>query len=278
MEFLASVLATLQRGLFGWVTVAVVLTVFELLNARERIGLRQRAAGMAYWTVSIAASAVIATAAVAMTKAYGIMPLVNLPVFSGLAWAGPLAALIAVVLAATVNDFFFYCYHRIQHRWLWRYHAVHHSVRDLTAVNSYHHISETVIGLLLAIPTTLVICDVGPALPFVSLILYLHIVWIHSPTRINLGPLRILFADNNFHRIHHSLEERHFDKNFGAFTTLWDRLFGTAHFPSRDEWPDVGLAEVDQPRTLKEWVDLPTRYRNAVIAPADHPMPVAVPG
>jgi sterol desaturase/sphingolipid hydroxylase (fatty acid hydroxylase superfamily) len=29
------------------------------------------------------------------------------------------------------------------------------------------------------------------------------------------------------HRIHHSPEVEHFDRNFGGITPLWDRLFGT---------------------------------------------------
>ena len=116
--------------------------------------------------------------------------------------------------------------------------------------------------LLYTIPTSLIVSDMGPGLPFVSLAIWLHIVWIHSPTRANFGPLRALFVDNRFHRIHHSLEERHFDKNFGAFTTLWDRLFGTACFPERGEWPAVGLAEIDEPNGVREWIDLPARYAN----------------
>jgi sterol desaturase/sphingolipid hydroxylase (fatty acid hydroxylase superfamily) len=51
--------------------------------------------------------------------------------------------------------------------------------------------------------------------------------------------------DNRFHRLHHSVEERHFDKNFGLTTPLWDLLFGTLCVPAKDEWPETGLA--DQP-------------------------------
>ena len=76
----------------------------------------------------------------------------------------------------------------------------------------------------------------------------------------SLGPLRAWFVDNRYHRIHHSLEERHFDRNFGAFTTLWDRLFGTHYAPEPGEWPDVGLAEVGEPGGVREWLDQPLRY------------------
>lgn len=277
MDFAALILAQLQSGLLGWAIVAAILTAFELLNPHEAMSLRQRASGMAFWALLVPASATMVAGFSMVMTALDIRPLMTLPMFAAVSWAGPLATVGAVILAAAANDFFFYWFHRIQHRWLWRFHAVHHSIRDLSAVNSYHHLSEALMALVLyTVPISLIVSDVGPALPFASLLLHLHIVWIHSPTRFHFGPLRAVFADNRFHRIHHSLEERHFDKNFGAFTTVWDRLFGTAHFPERDEWPAVGLAEVDQPRDLRQWLDLPARYRAATSptsdgAPPAHP-------
>lgn len=267
MAFFFLALAELKHGAAGWIVVGALLTAFETLNPREGATVGGRTAGLAFWAVSIPITALLATATTMAMQALDIQPLMTLPVFAAVGFAGPLAAPIAVLLAATVQDFFFYWFHRIQHRFLWRWHAVHHSIRDLSAVNSYHHVSETLMSLvLLTIPTTLIVTDAGPALPIVGLALWLHIVWIHSPTRATLGPLRALFVDNRFHRIHHSLEPAHFDRNFGAFTTLWDRVFGTAYFPARDEWPDVGLAEVDQPHTIGEWLDLPQRYHAATRA------------
>ena len=110
-----------------------------------------------------------------------------------------------------------------------------------------------------AVPTSLIVSDAASAVPMVGLFMWLHIVWIHSPTRANFGPLRAWFVDNRYHRIHHSLEERHFDRNFGAFTTLWDRLFGTHHAPAPGEWPEVGLAEISEPANVREWLVQPLR-------------------
>ena len=114
--------------------------------------------------------------------------------------------------------------------------------------------------VLYAVPTSLITSDASTAVPLIGLVMWLQIVWIHSPTRANLGPLRAWFVDNRYHRIHHSLEERHFDRNFGAFTTLWDRAFGTHYAPASDEWPDVGLAEVGEPADIRQWLNQPLRY------------------
>ena len=188
----------------------------------------------------------------------------------------PLAVILAPIAGAAVYDFFFYWFHRAQHRWFWRYHAVHHSVRELNAVNAYHHITEPFFqAVFLLLPASLFGSDTGYLAPAMAVVLHLHSSFIHSPTSIDLCRLRLFFCDNRFHRIHHSIEERHFDRNFGAFTTLWDRLFGTAHFPAAQEWPDVGLAEVDQPRGLIAWAMMPYRLRResdpprASIAPAN---------
>jgi sterol desaturase/sphingolipid hydroxylase (fatty acid hydroxylase superfamily) len=82
-------------------------------------------------------------------------------------------------------------------------------------------------------------------------------IFIHSSVNLNIGPLRYIIGDNHFHRIHHSMEEPHFDKNFGTTTPIWDVLFGTAHFPRRGEWPAVGLSDVEEPKRVRDFFLLP---------------------
>jgi hypothetical protein len=43
-----------------------------------------------------------------------------------------------------------------------------------------------------------------------------------------------------FHRIHHSMERRHFDKNFGGRLIVWDYLFGTMN-ANFNEYPKIGV-------------------------------------
>lgn len=244
----------------AWLCVFACLTVWEVLNPREDHRLASRLHGLGFWIISIALGLILTKAWRTAWDLTGWRPLFELPPISRIFPNEGAAVLIAGILSALVHDFFFYWYHRAQHRWLWKWHSVHHSVTELNAVNSYHHISESIFSLMLiSIPMTLLIADIGPSAPIMTFALWCHIVWIHSPTRATLGPLRVVLCDNRFHRIHHSLEERHFDKNFGAFTTLWDRVFGTMYMPARDEWPAVGLAEVSQPASFKEWLDMPAR-------------------
>ena len=173
-------------------------------------------------------------------------------------WASAIIVGIAIILA---KDFFFYWEHRIQHRWLWRWHAPHHAIRNLSATNSWHHWSEILMfALMVALPMSLLTPAFGPRPFLIGLILSWQPIYLHSATRLQLGPvLGRLVVDSRYHRIHHSLEPKHFERNFGAATPLWDWLFGTAYFPRPDEWPEVGLAGVEEPATLAEWSALPWR-------------------
>lgn len=237
-----------------------LMTAVELLFPREKQSLDQRLTGLGIWALYVPISMVIFKLFHALWVAIGIRPLLTVPM--SFDWTGIAAIVVAPIAAALVYDFFFYWFHRAQHAFAWRFHAVHHSIRELNAANSYHHVSEPIFqAVFLLLPVSLIVTDTGPTVPAMLIILHLQATFIHSPTSINLGPLRVFFCDNRFHRIHHSLEEKHFDKNFGAFTTLWDRLFGTAWFPARSEWPATGLAEIDQPRSLWGWIDLPIRFR-----------------
>lgn len=185
--------------------------------------------------------------------------------------------LAAGLLGGMIGNFFYYWWHRAQHTvpLLWRIHKVHHSITELSATSSYHHFTEDFFQyFLVIIPTALLIrVDGGEVPSLVLAVLATQSYFIHSSANINIGPLRYIIGDNRFHRIHHSREARHFDKNFGTNTPLWDVLFGTAYFPKRGEWPAVGLADVAEPQTIRDYLTLP--FRAAVDTAPHSPKPAA---
>jgi sterol desaturase/sphingolipid hydroxylase (fatty acid hydroxylase superfamily) len=78
-------------------------------------------------------------------------------------------------------------------------------------------------------------------------------VWgyvIHMNFRLYLGPLATVLGGPQGHRIHHSLEPQHVNKNFAAFFPVWDILFGTFHRPRRGEYPRTGVANISSDTTL----------------------------
>jgi sterol desaturase/sphingolipid hydroxylase (fatty acid hydroxylase superfamily) len=68
----------------------------------------------------------------------------------------------------------------------------------------------------------------------------------HANLRTHFGPLRFALVTPQSHRIHHSLERRHRDQNFGTLFCIWDRLFGT-QWPGHDEYPATGIADESFP-------------------------------
>jgi sterol desaturase/sphingolipid hydroxylase (fatty acid hydroxylase superfamily) len=169
---------------------------------------------------------------------------------------------IAATLAGLISgNLLYYWFHRAQHAtpFLWRFHKVHHSITEMSALNSYHHITEDALQYVLTIaPMLLLIQFTSGAMPWiVAAILGTQAFYVHSSANINIGPLRYLIGDNRFHRIHHSTEERHFGKNFGTTTPIWDMLFRTAYFPKPGEWPQTGLSEMAEPKSVREFITIP---------------------
>jgi sterol desaturase/sphingolipid hydroxylase (fatty acid hydroxylase superfamily) len=237
-------------GAFG------VLTAVEIFWRRDSQSIRERVNGLAFWAIFIPIQIAAVLAGAALLKLLGVRPLLSVSLDMG--WAGWLGALLASILGFAWLDFFFYWSHRAQHRFFWRWHKVHHSVRNLSAINSYHHWSDPLFtAFLFAPPAALIDIGFAPSVGMLSILFSAQPLFLHSSTTLHFGPLGKAFVDNRFHRIHHSLEAHHLDRNFGAMTTLWDRLFGTAYFPAKDEWPAVGVAGLDEPRSIREWSAIP---------------------
>jgi sterol desaturase/sphingolipid hydroxylase (fatty acid hydroxylase superfamily) len=153
-------------------------------------------------------------------------------------------AVVQAVGAFLVADLFGYLAHRLLHRvpWLWHFHAVHHSQRDLNPFTTKRaHLVEDLFSFAFAL---LPIGIVGGSYPTWFFVPVLNGYWsyfIHANVKTDLGPLRYLLVSPQNHRVHHSLERRHFDKNFGTQLAVWDYLFGTA-WRRYDEYPASGVA------------------------------------
>jgi sterol desaturase/sphingolipid hydroxylase (fatty acid hydroxylase superfamily) len=131
-------------------------------------------------------------------------------------------------------DFTGYWIHRAFHRGrLWRFHAVHHSPRNLTWLSSVrlHPVNDLiprvaqVVALLVLGFDPAVLAGAVPALGLYALLLHARVPW-------RFGPLRFVFASPAFHRWHHTCEAAGRDKNFAGFLPIWDLIFGTYWLPA----------------------------------------------
>jgi len=76
--------------------------------------------------------------------------------------------------------------------------------------------------------------------------------FIHANIRLDIRWLTPVIGGPQLHRIHHSLESGHLNRNFSAFFPVWDILFGTYYRPGRGEYPHTGVADYALPRRLQD--------------------------
>lgn len=157
-----------------------------------------------------------------------------------------------VVVSLVIVDLLTWVHHWVRHQGvLWRFHLIHHSQRELNQFTDFrvHAVDLLVVYGILAIPTAALHLAPG-AIMSVALARAAHARFIHANIRTNLGPLRHILVTPQYHRIHHSIEPRHQDKNFGGLLTVWDRIFGTL-WTKYDEYPATGVADVEfEPRLI----------------------------
>ena len=239
-----------------------VMTILEWLLPVRRQSLKRRLQSLVFWVLAVPVTGATMAFADVTFHALGGQSLIAPRIWFGYDPVTRAASLVvAPIIGAMIGDFFFYWGHRAEHAFFWRFHRVHHSITELNAVNSYHHISEELIRTALMVwPNAIVFApDVGPVLPAVGAVIALSGFYVHSNIRVHLGPFNRIFCDNQFHRIHHSTDPEHFNTNFCAFSTIWDQLFGTAYFPGPDEWPDTGLADFEEPNSVRDWLTAPVK-------------------
>lgn len=264
MSFGSAIIGNLLVTWQSTLSIAAIMWCLERLLPGQKISVESQLRALKFWALAGIGTAAALTLYQWLGQLLQPHPLVVIPLNSWL--ASPAAHWSMYIVAPLVGmitfDFFGYWLHRAQHKWLWRLHAVHHSIEELSGINSYFHWTEQFFRIaFISLPAAyLVGIDAIETVFIIELLFRLQDYYLHSPSKLHFGPVvRRLIADNRFHRIHHSVEERHFDKNFGAGTSLWDQLFGTAYFPAADEWPTVGVTGQPEARTISEYMFGPFR-------------------
>lgn len=158
-----------------------------------------------------------------------------------------------------LTDFVNYWAHVWFHRspTLWAFHEVHHSAEVLTPAAAYRvHPIENLIIVMLQAPVAglSALCFrhiLGPDREFmmifgVSIIGFIYALLgthlRHSHIWFSYGPwLNRLIMCPAHHQIHHSVDPRHWNRNFGVKFTVWDAWFGTLYQPGKPETLRVGL-------------------------------------
>lgn len=230
-----------------------------LVGKRHSITGRLRAA--VFWAIQIGVHVVVLELMQRALRGVGIGPLFVLDLsWLGAAWGGIAQVAVAAslsLLPGFVFDFAYYWFHRLQHAvpFLWRYHAVHHAIEELNATNCYHHWTEGLFRIpLMVLPLTLLLDLRVPELAVITNIVGAWAQFVHADSRLDFGPFRWFVVSPRFHRVHHSLERGHFDRNFAGVFPIFDMVFGTAHFPKAGDTIETGLADRREARTIGSYL------------------------
>ena len=140
-------------------------------------------------------------------------------------WTTPVGWLLALL----AYDFLYYWNHRLGHRVgvLWAAHVVHHQSQHYNLSTALRQpVSYPLLGWVFYLPMAL--AGVPPLVfVVVGLIDLLYQFWIHTEQIGSMGRFDRWFASPSNHRVHHAVNDRYVDKNYGGILMLWDHLFGT---------------------------------------------------
>jgi sterol desaturase/sphingolipid hydroxylase (fatty acid hydroxylase superfamily) len=178
--------------------------------------------------------------------------------------------LLSFILLVVTIDFWTYFVHRAQHKFpaLWAMHSLHHSAEALSAVTGARHFwleDPFVSGVF---PVVAIVFKVPPDM-VVLVVLFYFLAGdglAHLNMRLSLGRFALVFNNPQYHRIHHSAEPQHRDKNFCKLLPLLDVIFGTAWKPGKDEFPTTGLDTGEKPTGFLDGIIWPIRHKLPWIA------------
>lgn len=181
---------------------------------------------------------------------------------------------IVTFVAAAIVDFSVFFAHFLCHKvsFLWPFHEVHHSAEVLTPVTVHRAhpvevfmdglVTSVLSGALAATYSAMTGDTVQPLTLFglnvISFAYYLFVYQLrHSHVWLSYGPVvSHLIVSPAQHQIHHSIDRKHWNKNYGFTFAFWDWLFGTLYVPKEREKITFGVPDID----AREFSTVPRLY------------------
>lgn len=176
-------------------------------------------------------------------------------------WVSSLSLAVQIPLILLLGDLLAYWSHRLFHgRWLWPFHAVHHSSRSVDWLSSVrlHPVNDAASRLAQVVPlywlgfNGAALAAFMPFLTFYALLLHANVSW-------SYGRLRYVIASPTFHRWHHTTEAEGLDKNFAGIFPFIDLAFGTFYMPANRQPQRFGIVNDPVPTGLLAQLRYPFR-------------------
>jgi sterol desaturase/sphingolipid hydroxylase (fatty acid hydroxylase superfamily) len=166
---------------------------------------------------------------------------------------------IASLLGFLALDLAIYAQHVAFHKvpLLWRLHRMHHADLDIDVTTGLRfHPIEIVISMLIKIAVVIAL-GIPPVAVFAfEVVLNATSLFNHGnvsmPSWLDRA-VRLIVVTPDMHRVHHSIEPRETDSNFGFNLPWWDRLFRTYRAAPRagHDRMTIGLSTFRDPAELR---------------------------
>jgi alkylglycerol monooxygenase len=139
-------------------------------------------------------------------------------------------------------DFIFYWVHRWGHHIniMWAAHSPHHSAEEMNFFVALRaSVTQRLFSFFFFWPLTLI--GFKPIDIYAMTGVHLFIAFLHHTEFIPKlwRWIEFIFTTPSHHRVHHGINFRYLDKNFGEFLIIWDRLFKT--YAEEDEKVIYGM-------------------------------------
>jgi sterol desaturase/sphingolipid hydroxylase (fatty acid hydroxylase superfamily) len=164
---------------------------------------------------------------------------------------------VAFVLSVVALDLAIYFQHVLSHAVpaLWRLHRMHHADLDFDVTTGIRfHPLEILLSMAVKLAVIAALGAPAAAVLAFEVLLNATSMFNHGnlriPARLDRA-LRWLVVTPDMHRVHHSIERRETDSNFGFNLPWWDRLFGT-YRAAPAEGHDGMTIGIEQFRSLRD--------------------------
>ena len=154
---------------------------------------------------------------------------------------GRLPLPVGVIMAVVAFDLGHSRLHQLSHRWgpAWRVHSVHHSPTRLYWFNATRfHIAEMAVDMTMEAVVLAVLGLNRDQHIAYQAVRSMYGQLQHSNIEMRSGVLDHVLSTPDLHRWHHSTVYDEGDSNYGAVTSVWDRVFGTWFRPTQRRGPD----------------------------------------
>lgn len=166
------------------------------------------------------------------------------------------------LVALAVSDFLNYWLHRYAHegkgliaRFLWRSHSLHHLPEGVYVMMhvAAHPLNAAMVRIILMLPA--IALGLSPEAVFAASVLsgFQGLVS-HFNMDSRAGVFNRILVGTELHRLHHSADLVQ-AKNYAAFFSVWDQLFGT-YVPAQSVIERIGVKDRNEYPADRQWLQL----------------------